>query len=169
MTAVPLGGKACQGEMKARRFCWMEKWGIVVRPDTRIMISVEGHLHPERIPAGASEALLAPKPTRGGREEMAIATVNPATGQVVKTFESLSDAELEVKLQKAADRFLSYRKTPFAERARLIENAARVLEKEKESYARVMTTEMGKTFRSAVRSEERRVGKECRSRWSPYH
>src|SRR5437764_996280 len=150
MTAVPLGGKACQGEMKARRFCWMEKWGIVVRPDTRIMISVEGHLHPERIPAGASEALLAPKPTRGGREEMAIATVNPATGQVVKTFESLSDAELEVKLQKAADRFLSYRKTPFAERARLIENAARVLEKEKESYARVMTTEMGKTFRSAV-------------------
>src|SRR5205807_1647757 len=94
--------------------------------------------------------LLAPKPTRGGREEMAIATVNPATGQVVKTFESLSDAELEVKLQKAADRFLSYRKTPFAERARLIENAARVLEKEKESYARVMTTEMGKTFRSAV-------------------
>src|SRR5437667_37653 len=150
MNAGQLGGEACQGEMKARRFCWMEKWGIVVRPDTRIMISVEGHLHPERIPAGASEALLAPKPTRGGREEMAIATVNPATGQVVKTFESLSDAELEVKLQKAADRFLSYRKTPFAERARLIENAARVLEKEKESYARMMTTEMGKTFRSAV-------------------
>src|SRR2546425_2345491 len=24
-------------------------------------------------------------------------------------------------------------------------------------------------FRAAVRSEERRVGKECRSRWSPYH
>src|SRR5258708_34490276 len=25
------------------------------------------------------------------------------------------------------------------------------------------------TNQSAVRSEERRVGKECRSRWSPYH
>jgi succinate-semialdehyde dehydrogenase/glutarate-semialdehyde dehydrogenase len=86
----------------------------------------------------------------GGRREMAIATVNPATGQVVKTFESLSDAQLEVKLQKAADTFLSYRKTPFAERARLMMNAAAVLEKEKETYARVMTTEMGKTFRSAV-------------------
>jgi succinate-semialdehyde dehydrogenase/glutarate-semialdehyde dehydrogenase len=81
---------------------------------------------------------------------MAIATVNPATGQVVKTFESLSDAQLEVKLQKAADTFLSYRKTPFAERARLIGNAAAILEKDKENYARVMTTEMGKTFRSAV-------------------
>ncbi|HEY6946820.1 MAG TPA: NAD-dependent succinate-semialdehyde dehydrogenase [Candidatus Acidoferrum sp.] len=81
---------------------------------------------------------------------MAIATVNPATGQVLKTFESLSDAQLEVKLQKAADTFLSYRKTPFAERARLMMNAAGILEKEKENYARVMTTEMGKTFRSAV-------------------
>src|ERR671922_1478230 len=81
---------------------------------------------------------------------MAIATVNPATGQVLKTFESLSDAQLEVKLQKAADTFLSYRKTPFVERARLMLNAGAILEKEKETYARVMTTEMGKTFRSAV-------------------
>ena len=81
---------------------------------------------------------------------MAIQTVNPATGEVVKTFESLSDGQLEVKLQRAADTFLSYRKTPFAERARLMLNAAAILEKEKENYARVMTTEMGKTFRSAV-------------------
>ncbi len=81
---------------------------------------------------------------------MAIATVNPATGQVLKTFESLSDAQLEVKLQKAADTFLSHRKTPFAERARMMLNAAAILENEKENYARVMTTEMGKTFRSAV-------------------
>ena len=81
---------------------------------------------------------------------MAIQTVNPATGEVVKTFESLSDGQLEVKLQRAADTFLSYRKTPFAERARLMLDAARILEEEKENYARVMTTEMGKTFRSAV-------------------
>lgn len=81
---------------------------------------------------------------------MAIATVNPATGQVLKTFEALSDAQLEVKLQKAADAFLSYRKTSFAERSKWMLSAAAVLEKEKENYARVMTTEMGKTFRSAV-------------------
>ena len=81
---------------------------------------------------------------------MAIATINPATGQVVKTFEPLSDAQLEVKLQKAADTFLSYRKVPFAERARMMQKAAAILESEKENYARVMTTEMGKTFRSAV-------------------
>jgi len=81
---------------------------------------------------------------------MAIATVNPATGETLKTFEPLSDAQLELKLQKAADTFLSYRKTAFAERARMMVKAAEILEHEKESYGRVMTTEMGKTFKSAV-------------------
>jgi succinate-semialdehyde dehydrogenase/glutarate-semialdehyde dehydrogenase len=68
----------------------------------------------------------------------------------VKSFEPLSDAQLEVKLQKAADTFLSYRKTSFPERSRMMMKAAAILESEKEHYARVMTTEMGKTFRSAV-------------------
>src|SRR2546430_662229 len=85
-----------------------------------------------------------------GRTGMAIATVNPATGEVVKTFESLSDAQIEVKLQKAADTFRSYRKVPFSERARMMLKAAAILDGEKESFARTMTTEMGKMFRSAV-------------------
>src|SRR5260370_5613666 len=86
---------------------------------------------------------------RGGTE-MAIATINPATGQVLKTFEPLSDAQIEVKLQKAADTFLSYRKVPFAERAQMMLKAAEILEGEKEIFARIMTTEMGKTLRSAA-------------------
>ena len=81
---------------------------------------------------------------------MAIATTNPSTGETLKTFEPLSDAQLELKLQKAADTFLSYRKTPFAERARMMMKAAEILEQEKENYGRVMTTEMGKTLKSAV-------------------
>src|SRR5512137_1878278 len=81
---------------------------------------------------------------------MAIATVNPSTGQVVKTFEALSDAELEVKLQKAADTFSRYRHVPFAERARLMLKAAAILDSDKEVFARMMTTEMGKTLRSAI-------------------
>src|SRR5467141_225220 len=81
---------------------------------------------------------------------MAIATINPATGQVLRTFEALSDAQIEVKLQKAADTFLTYRKVPFAARARMMLKAAAILEGEKEIFGRMMTTEMGKTFRSAV-------------------
>ncbi|HKE06937.1 MAG TPA: NAD-dependent succinate-semialdehyde dehydrogenase [Candidatus Acidoferrum sp.] len=81
---------------------------------------------------------------------MAIATVNPATGQVVKSFEALSSAEIEQKLEKAHEAFATYRQTPFAQRARWMLKAAATLEAEKENYARVMTTEMGKTLRSAV-------------------
>jgi succinate-semialdehyde dehydrogenase / glutarate-semialdehyde dehydrogenase len=81
---------------------------------------------------------------------MAIATINPATGQVIKTFEPLSDAQLEVKLQRAANTFATYKKVPFAERARMLLKAAAILESEKETFGRMMTTEMGKTLRSAV-------------------
>src|SRR5258706_1107666 len=81
---------------------------------------------------------------------MAIATINPATGQLLKAFESLSDAQIEVKLQKAADTFLSYRKVPFAERAQMMLKAAAIPDGEKEIFGRMMTTEMGKTLRSAV-------------------
>lgn len=81
---------------------------------------------------------------------MAIATVNPATGQVVKAFEPLSSAQIEAKLQKASDTFATYRNVPFAQRAQWMLKAAAILETEKETYARVMTTEMGKTLRSAV-------------------
>jgi succinate-semialdehyde dehydrogenase/glutarate-semialdehyde dehydrogenase len=81
---------------------------------------------------------------------MAIATVNPATGQLIKSFEPLSSVQIEVKLQKAFDTFRTYRHTPFAERASGMMKAASILEHEKQAFARVMTTEMGKTLRSAV-------------------
>jgi succinate-semialdehyde dehydrogenase/glutarate-semialdehyde dehydrogenase len=81
---------------------------------------------------------------------MPIATVNPSTGELVKSFEALTDSQLEAKIQKAADTFVTYRNVPFAERAQKMIKAAEVIESEKENYARVMTTEMGKTYRSAV-------------------
>jgi len=81
---------------------------------------------------------------------MAIASINPATRQVLKTFEALSDSQIEEKLQRAAQAFSKHRKLPFAERARMMMKAAEILENEKQAHAKLMTTEMGKTFRSAV-------------------
>jgi succinate-semialdehyde dehydrogenase/glutarate-semialdehyde dehydrogenase len=81
---------------------------------------------------------------------MSIATINPATGELLKTFEPLTDSEIEEKLEKAAEAFVKHRKVPFAERARMMLAAAAILENEKEAFGRIMTTEMGKTFRSAV-------------------
>jgi succinate-semialdehyde dehydrogenase / glutarate-semialdehyde dehydrogenase len=81
---------------------------------------------------------------------MAIATVNPATGEVMKTFEPLSNGQIEAKLQLAADTFPRFRKLSFAARAAMMNKAAEILERDKEDLGRLMTLEMGKTFRSAV-------------------
>jgi succinate-semialdehyde dehydrogenase / glutarate-semialdehyde dehydrogenase len=81
---------------------------------------------------------------------MAIATINPATGETIKTFEELTDAQVDQKIQRAAETFQSFRKLSFAERAKMMLKAADILEKEKESLARLMTIEMGKTYRSAI-------------------
>ena len=81
---------------------------------------------------------------------MAIATINPATGQTIKTFDALTDAQVDQKIQKATESFRSFRKLSFAERARMMNRAAEILESEKQELARLMTLEMGKTLRSAV-------------------
>lgn len=81
---------------------------------------------------------------------MAIASINPATGKLLQKFEPLPDSQIEAKLQRAADTFPAFRSLPFAERARMMNNAAGILESEKEDLGRIMTAEMGKTFRSAV-------------------
>jgi succinate-semialdehyde dehydrogenase/glutarate-semialdehyde dehydrogenase len=81
---------------------------------------------------------------------LAIASINPATSEVMKTFEPLTDSQIEEKLHGAAHAFAEYRKVPFAERARMMLKAADIFDNEKQSHARLMTSEMGKTFRSAV-------------------
>jgi succinate-semialdehyde dehydrogenase/glutarate-semialdehyde dehydrogenase len=86
---------------------------------------------------------------------MAIATINPATGETLKTFSPLSDAEIETKLANAHTAFETYRKTSFSQRSQWLEGAAGILEAEKLEFARIMTTEMGKPIRSAIAEVEK--------------
>src|SRR4051812_999647 len=81
---------------------------------------------------------------------MPIATINPATGEVIKTFQPLSEAEIDKKLELAVQTFKAERATDFAVRAERMRKAADILERDKEKFGRVMTLEMGKTFKSAV-------------------
>jgi succinate-semialdehyde dehydrogenase / glutarate-semialdehyde dehydrogenase len=81
---------------------------------------------------------------------MAIATINPATGQTIKNFEALTDSQVDQKIQRAAEAFPAFRKLSFAERGKMMMRAAEILESEKDSLAHLMTLEMGKTLRSAV-------------------
>jgi len=81
---------------------------------------------------------------------MAIATTNPATGEVIKRFESLTAAQIEQKLQLAVAAFRAHRQTSFAERAGRMMRAAEILENEKDECAHLMTLEMGKPLKAAV-------------------
>src|SRR5579871_670722 len=81
---------------------------------------------------------------------MPIATINPATGEVIKTFQPLSEAEIENKLHLAVSTFKKERSTPFAVRAERMRKAAEILERDKDKFAHLMTLEMGKTYKSAV-------------------
>jgi succinate-semialdehyde dehydrogenase / glutarate-semialdehyde dehydrogenase len=81
---------------------------------------------------------------------MPIATINPATGETLRTFEPLTASQIEQKLSLAVTTFHAEQKTPFAERARRMNKAADILERDKEKFARLMTLEMGKTYKSAI-------------------
>jgi succinate-semialdehyde dehydrogenase/glutarate-semialdehyde dehydrogenase len=81
---------------------------------------------------------------------MAIATINPATGETLRTFTPLTPDQLEARLQCAATAYRRHRRTPFAERRRMMLEAAKILESEKEAFGRLMVTEMGKTLKAAV-------------------
>jgi succinate-semialdehyde dehydrogenase/glutarate-semialdehyde dehydrogenase len=80
---------------------------------------------------------------------MPIATTDPTTGEVLKTFEKHTPAEVEAKIARAVEAFAAHRRSTFAERSRSMVTAAELLEGELPDIARVLTTEMGKTFAAA--------------------
>ncbi len=92
---------------------------------------------------------------------MAIATINPATGEVIRIFQPLTEAEIEKKLQLAISTFKAERTTPFAVRAQRMLKAAEILERDKDKFAHMMTLEMGKPYKSAV-SEAMKCTTACR-------
>ncbi|GAA2441868.1 NADP-dependent succinic semialdehyde dehydrogenase [Streptomyces glaucus] len=92
---------------------------------------------------------------------MPIATVNPATGETLKTYEAMGEEEIERRLQLAEATFRTYRTTGFDERARLMRSAADLLEEDQREIGRVVTTEMGKPIVQA-RAEAAKCAKAMR-------
>jgi len=86
---------------------------------------------------------------------MAIASINPATGETLREFSALSAEQIEQQLQLAADTFKTYRRTSFADRSRMMARAAEILETEKQELGKLMTTEMGKPLKAAIGEAEK--------------
>ncbi|MET8767176.1 NADP-dependent succinic semialdehyde dehydrogenase [Streptomyces sp. NPDC004658] len=92
---------------------------------------------------------------------MPIATVNPANGETLKMYEPMDEDELERRLELAEATFRTYRTTSFADRARLLNKAADLLDEDQQEIGRIMTTEMGKPVKQA-RAEAAKCAKAMR-------
>ncbi|MDF6022857.1 NADP-dependent succinic semialdehyde dehydrogenase [Streptomyces sp. JH34] len=92
---------------------------------------------------------------------MPIATVNPANGETLRTFDALDEGETERRIAAAHRAFRDHRTTDFAERARLLNRAADLLDEDLQDIARTMTTEMGKPVKAA-RAEAAKCAKAMR-------
>ncbi|MFC8449127.1 NADP-dependent succinic semialdehyde dehydrogenase [Kitasatospora sp. NPDC057223] len=92
---------------------------------------------------------------------MPIASVNPATGETLETFEALDGAAVELRLARAESAFRQYRTTGFDQRAELVRRAADLLDADLEAVARTMTEEMGKPL-AAARAEAAKCAKALR-------
>lgn len=92
---------------------------------------------------------------------MAIASVNPATGETLRSFEPLTADEIEQRLGRAAAAFERHRRADFKTRSALLRTAAELLEDEQREFARTITLEMGKPIRAA-RDEVAKCADACR-------
>jgi succinate-semialdehyde dehydrogenase/glutarate-semialdehyde dehydrogenase len=99
---------------------------------------------------GTSEAPPRRPPGRARRRRPALASVNPATGETIRTFETLTAGELDERIARSARAFSAYRATPLTERARTMRRAADILDEERRAFARLITTEMGKPIDAAA-------------------
>ncbi len=80
---------------------------------------------------------------------MKFSTTNPYTGEVLKTFPTASEADINNAIEKADTAFSAWRETAFSERARIMQNAADILRRDVEKYAPILTIEMGKLLTEA--------------------
>ncbi|MFQ6606791.1 MAG: NAD-dependent succinate-semialdehyde dehydrogenase [Fidelibacterota bacterium] len=81
---------------------------------------------------------------------MALVSINPATGEKLRTYEELTWEAVGTTLTQAQEAFLAWRETSFDTRTEKLNQAAAVLRKERETYGRLMAEEMGKPTQQAL-------------------
>jgi succinate-semialdehyde dehydrogenase/glutarate-semialdehyde dehydrogenase len=86
-------------------------------------------------------------------------SINPATGETLKTFDTLTDAQIEARLAKAASTFADFSpRRRLAERTAWLSKAADILVRDKAKFAKMMTLEMGKPIAQAEAEVEKCAG-----------
>jgi len=75
---------------------------------------------------------------------MAIQTTNPFNNEIVKTFDEITQHELEQKISKAHEAYQTWKNTDVKKRAQLLFKAAQIMRTKKKALAELITLEMGK-------------------------
>jgi succinate-semialdehyde dehydrogenase/glutarate-semialdehyde dehydrogenase len=92
---------------------------------------------------------------------MPIATTNPATGQVLKSYDPMSEEQIDAAIERADLAYRQLRGTTIEQRGRWLTAAADLLEADRDETARLMSTEMGKTY-AAAKAEVTKCATACR-------
>jgi succinate-semialdehyde dehydrogenase/glutarate-semialdehyde dehydrogenase len=86
---------------------------------------------------------------------MAMTSVNPATGDSLKTYDEMTPAQAAAAVVQAHEAWQAWRKTAFAERARLMKKTAAILRERKTELATLMALEMGKPLKQGEAEAEK--------------
>ena len=86
---------------------------------------------------------------------MSLVSINPATEELIKEYEEFSDHQISSALEASAEAYKGWRQTSYETRAKVLNNAADILIKNKHEYASMMTAEMGKPISSSIAEVEK--------------
>lgn len=91
---------------------------------------------------------------------MPMEAINPATGEIINTYPTMTEEEVNTIIRSCHETFLEWRTTPFAERSALMKKAAAILRDNLDDYAKLMALEMGKTIKEG-RAETQKCAWVC--------
>ena len=78
-----------------------------------------------------------------------IQSINPTTQEIMKTYPTMTWEQVEEKIQKAQQAFLSWRDTSFDERTQLMKNLIHIMNTQLQELATLDTLEMGMLYKDA--------------------
>ena len=84
-----------------------------------------------------------------------IETINPATGKVIAKYQNMDDDQVREKVKNARLALHSWKNLDIGERCSIVRNLGRVMRKNKDEYAKIITEEMGKPIRQATAEVEK--------------
>lgn len=84
-----------------------------------------------------------------------IKSMNPVTGEEIKSYDEMSLEKIESIINKTQSAFLSWSETDFSDRKPLMEKASHILKERKDKYAKLMTEEMGKPIKQSYAEVEK--------------